>query len=64
MDTVSLSASEYSVEEGSGEVVISINRIGDLLDNLTGSFVAWDLPGATSAAIGTAYISVGWVVAK
>ena len=62
MDTVSLSASEYSVEEGSGEVVISISRTGDLLDDITVLFVAGEIPRATSAAIGTLNISVGWAV--
>ena len=52
MDTVSLSVSEYSVEEGSGEVVITINRTGDLLDDITVLFVAGEIPGAANAAIG------------
>ncbi|CAI8020180.1 Adhesion G-protein coupled receptor V1, partial [Geodia barretti] len=51
LDTVSLSASEYSVEEGSGEVVISISRTGDLLDDITVLFAAGEIPRATSAAI-------------
>ena len=50
------------MEEGSGEVVISISRTGDLLDDITVLFAAGEIPRATSAAIGTLNISVGWAV--
>jgi hypothetical protein len=40
------------VEEGSGEVAITINRAGNLLDDISVSFVAGEILGATGAAIG------------
>ena len=54
---VTLSRSEYSVEEGSGEVVITLDRSGDLLDGIIVLFVAGEIPGATSPAIGKTSIS-------
>ena len=35
VDTVTLARSEYSVEEGSGVLNITLNRTGDLLDDIT-----------------------------
>ena len=61
VDTVSLSESGYSVEQGSGEVVISINRTGNLLDDIAVLFVAGEIPGVANAARGIhkfAHISV------
>ena len=40
------------MEEGSGEAVVTINRAGNLLDDISVSFVAGEIPGATGAAIG------------
>ena len=40
------------MEEGSGEVAITINRAGNLLDDISVSFVAGEILGATGAAIG------------
>ena len=35
VDEVTIARSEYSVEEGSGVVNITLNRTGDLLDDIT-----------------------------
>ena len=40
VDSVSLSSSEYMLDEGSEEVIITINRSGDLLDDIIILFVA------------------------
>ena len=52
VDRVSLSGSEYTVEEGSGEVLINITRSGELIDDIIVIFVAREIPGAINPAIG------------
>lgn len=52
VDAVSLSESGYSVEQGSGEVVITINRTGSLLDDIAVLFVAGEIPGVANPARG------------
>ena len=56
VDEVSLSESEYIVEEGSGEVVISITRSGNLLDNITTLFVATEIPEIANSARGNTHL--------
>ena len=46
------------MEEGSGDVVITINRAGNLLDDISVLFVAGEIPGATGAAIGKSLLGV------
>ena len=46
---MSLSGSEYIVEEGNEEVVITISRTGGLLEDITGSFVAREIETGNNA---------------
>ena len=51
MDEVTIARSEYSVEEGSGVVNITLNRTGDLLDDITIPVQTQAIPDAANAAI-------------
>ena len=51
MDTVTLGRSEYSAEEGSRVVGITLNRTGDMLDSITVPFRVQAIPSAENAAI-------------
>ena len=51
MDEVTIARSEYSVEEGSGVVNITLNRTGDLLDDITIPVRTQAIPDAANAAI-------------
>ena len=51
VDEVTIAKSEYSVEEGSGVVNITLDRTGDLLDNITIPVRTQAIPDATNAAI-------------
>ena len=51
VDRISLSGSEFTVEEGSGEVLINITRTGQLVDDIIVKFVAREIHGAINPAI-------------
>ena len=51
VDRISLSESEFTVEEGSREVLINITRTGKLVDDIIVKFVAREIPSAINPAI-------------
>ena len=51
MDRISLSESEFTVEEGSKEVLINITRTGKVVDDIIVKFVAREIPSAINPAI-------------
>ena len=51
VDSISLSESEFTVEEGSKEVLINITRTGKLVDDIIVKFVAREIPSAINPAI-------------
>ena len=46
-----MSESEFTVEEGSKEVLINITRTGKLVDDIIVKFVAREIPSAINPAI-------------
>ena len=51
VDRISLSGSEFTVEEGSKEVLINITRTGKLVDDIIVKFVAREISSAINPAI-------------
>ena len=50
VDRISLSESEFTVEEGSKEVLINITRTGKVVDDIIVKFVAREIPSACERA--------------